>query len=356
MRIKKIYIDNYKIFQKFELDFTYNGKSQNLIVLAGINGSGKTTLLRDFIYHTFQKKVIFKNSYIDIELSDNTDNIQINTQTLKPTSHPDQNYRDSVLFPKFKTVRFYTAGGYDKRGAEESIIQFIDNLIYEKDKKSSEAYQAVQDILNEIFFGFDIQVEFKGINQEREILFKNSISEKIKIHELSGGEQELITKAFSLYLSGVKDSIILIDEPESSLHPNWQNRIAGIYQNFADKNNNQVIMATHSPHIVASVGKEKIRTLIKEGESVQVISDFSGSLGWRVDKVLLDIFRLSSLRSPIIENQLQGLKEQCYKNEFENPEFINKMQFMENLLGYNDIDLTLLRFEIAKRKKKNAKN
>jgi predicted ATP-binding protein involved in virulence len=49
MKLRKIHIDNYKLFNNFDLDLTHNGKSQNLIVIAGINGSGKTTLLKEVI-------------------------------------------------------------------------------------------------------------------------------------------------------------------------------------------------------------------------------------------------------------------------------------------------------------------
>ncbi|QTA93943.1 hypothetical protein [Desulfonema magnum] len=127
------------------------------------------------------------------------------------------------MFPKLKNVIFYEAGIPDTKTAKESIVRFIDSLIYEKDRKSSEAYSVTQDILNSVFQDFDLQIEFKEPDRTKEVSFRNTRAEKIKIEELSGGEQELITKAFSLYLAEVRDSIILTDEPESSPRPNWQN-------------------------------------------------------------------------------------------------------------------------------------
>ena len=53
MKIKKLVVKNYKVFDHLELDFTdKNGDVLDTIVLAGLNGSGKTTvleLLRDLI-------------------------------------------------------------------------------------------------------------------------------------------------------------------------------------------------------------------------------------------------------------------------------------------------------------------
>jgi len=61
----------------------------------------------------------------------------------------------------------------------------------------------------------------------------------------------------------LKDSVILIDEPELSLHPNWQNHILRVYKNIANQGNNQLIVATHSPQIISSTPNQSLRILIK---------------------------------------------------------------------------------------------
>jgi len=59
MKLRKIHIDNNNyLFNNFDLDLTHNGKSQNLIVIAGKNGSGKTTLLKEVIYQTLVNQSI----------------------------------------------------------------------------------------------------------------------------------------------------------------------------------------------------------------------------------------------------------------------------------------------------------
>jgi len=45
MKIRKLHIKNYKLFDNLELDFTdENGHTLDTIVLAGVNGSGKTRI------------------------------------------------------------------------------------------------------------------------------------------------------------------------------------------------------------------------------------------------------------------------------------------------------------------------
>ncbi|MDM8549755.1 AAA family ATPase [Desulfobacterales bacterium HSG2] len=331
MKIRKLHIKNCRIFQNVDLDLTDKDKTQNFIVIAGINGSGKTTLLKDVIYHTFQNVAMTANSLyhsddifddvlmeVEYEGKEAVRIFQIDMHTLK-SDFSEESIR--FLLPKFKNVIFYEAGIADNKTAKETFVRFVDSLIYEKGRRSNEAYSVIQDILHSVFQDFDLQIEFRGLDRDREVLFRNSLAEKIKIEDLSGGEQELITKAFSLYLADIRDSIILTDEPESSLHPNWQNRIARIYQNFADKNNNQVILATHSPHIVSSVPKEQIRVLAKEGNTVRVIRDFTGSYGWRADKVLLEIFRTEGLRTPSVEEKLNHLHKMVFADQYETDEF-----------------------------------
>ena len=357
MKIKKIYIKNHKIFKNFVLDFTHNGKALNLIVIAGINGSGKTTLLKDFIFNAFQNEVIFKDNYIEIEYIEKQHHkdFKINNESLRENTF--NSITHSYHPSKFKGILYLKAGFSDNITAKKGIVQFIDKLIYEEDKKSSEAYLITQNILNQIFNDFDLQIEFKGIDRNREPLFRNDVSEKIKIEELSNGEQELITKAFLMYLADIKDSIILVDEPESSLHPKWQARIVQIYQKMADKNNNQIIFATHSPHIVASVRKEQIRILVKEDNAIRVIDQFNGAYGWKVDRVLLEIFRTEGLRTPEIEKKLSELKNMIFNDRYKTDTFKNLQSELEKSIGFGDSDLALIRMEVAKRRKmKNEKN
>ncbi|WP_044415676.1 AAA family ATPase [Halarcobacter anaerophilus] len=61
---------------------------------------------------------------------------------------------------------------------------------------------------------------------------------------------------------------MLIDEPEISLHPSWQNMIFKIYYNFAIQNNCQVIIATHSANIIANTPHKYIKILYEEDNKI----------------------------------------------------------------------------------------
>ncbi len=359
MKIRKIHIQEYKIFKDFEIDLTSNGEPLNIIVVAGINGSGKTTLF-DFTYNFIEKEKYLEDkfNYIECEaLNVETNEIEFIEFRRYPEFEVEYDLDSKVFIPSYlNAVKYIKAYQNDTKNSKNVIIRYIDKLIYEEDLKSSQAYARVQKILNKIFEGFDLQVEFETLDKYRNVYFKSNTSKKIGLDDLSTGEKELITKAFSLYLANINNSLILIDEPESSLHPNWQNRILKIYEDFAKENNNQIIIATHSPHIIASAKKESLRLLVKRGDKIEVVSDFDGSYGYEVQRVLLEIMNLESLRIPGINEKIELLFDFVHKNQYNSNKFLNLQNELEELLGRNDKDLMMLRLEIARRKKENEKN
>lgn len=360
MKIRKIHIEDYKIFKDFDIDFTHSNQPLNIVILAGINGSGKSSLL-EFINDYFNGKkpaFIAGNKIIAEELDNESGKkIQVSFENvILPNSNTVFESEIKYSIPKNDSITFFKTYETDVSFARSVIIKFIDKLIFEKDVKSSLAFQKVQEILNGLFEGFELQIELSAVDKERNLFFRNNRNEKISISQLSKGEQELIAKAFTLYLTDVKEKIVLIDEPESSLHPNWQNRILKIYEDFALQNNNQIIIATHSPHIIASAKKESLRVLVNNSGRIEVISDFEGSFGYEVQRVLLEIMNLDSLRIPGITEKIELLFEMVHSNKCNSESFLELQSEMEKLLGRNDKDLMLLRLEVAKRKKLDEKN
>jgi predicted ATP-dependent endonuclease of OLD family len=67
---------------------------------------------------------------------------------------------------------------------------------------------------------------------------------------LSTGTQQILLTALPLYSLKPENSIILFDEPESSLYPDIQTQIIEFYTNLAKES--QFFFATHSPLIASS--------------------------------------------------------------------------------------------------------
>lgn len=67
--------------------------------------------------------------------------------------------------------------------------------------------------------------------------------------ELSSGEKQVIVLAASLLHRWRPGSLVLIDEPESHLHPTWQTRLWEMLTKWQKERGGQVIVATQSNHL-----------------------------------------------------------------------------------------------------------
>lgn len=92
------------------------------------------------------------------------------------------------------------------------------------------------------------------IEGEYHVVFEEG-GRRTMLAELSTGEKQIIFRgAFLLrQLNDLRGAVVLIDEPELSLHPRWQERIVGFYEEIvADEEGYpaQILLATHSPFVV----------------------------------------------------------------------------------------------------------
>lgn len=67
---------------------------------------------------------------------------------------------------------------------------------------------------------------------------------------LSSGEQHEVILNYELIFKTEENSVILMDEPEISLHMLWQKKFIDNLLDIAERNNLNIIVATHSPDIV----------------------------------------------------------------------------------------------------------
>lgn len=88
------------------------------------------------------------------------------------------------------------------------------------------------------------------VNREHGI-FVNARDGHIPLDKLSSGEQHQLVLFFELLFEIDENSLILIDEPELSLHVAWQKKFVGDLLSIIDLNKFDVILATHSPQLIS---------------------------------------------------------------------------------------------------------
>ncbi len=90
----------------------------------------------------------------------------------------------------------------------------------------------------------------------------------IQVNDLSTGEKVLMSLALSIYSTeekAARPDILLIDEPDAPLHPEFSNYlIQAIKESIVDKSGVRVIITTHSPTTVAMAPEESIYQMSRD--------------------------------------------------------------------------------------------
>ena len=404
MKIKNLYIKEFKGLRDISINFEKNDKPLDLVVLAGSNGSGKTRILESI-------KDYFE-SYIDIQAIKIINNLQIFFEkeekecidkigsekyfysALKYFSLNDkkENLNDSsylvikknlLILPKIIYVP--TEINFQKMNtASTTLVQeynfinivntnlikdipsyiatkMISAMLKNKNEKVGDVQKKVFDEINEIFEILDIDVKAEDISQDGKNMpiFENSSGDKFDINELSSGEKQLFLRTLAIKMLNPQNSIILIDEPELSLHPKWQQRIVDVYKKIGK--NNQIIIATHSPHILGSVRKENIMLLDKDDDGKIVVrtgDELYDSYGQPTERILEDIMGLKTTRNQEIFDKLEKIREMVNEDKYETDDFKKEYGDLKEILGTMDEDVMLIDMEIQIRRKglKNVKN
>ncbi|WP_292468740.1 AAA family ATPase [Methanolobus sp.] len=89
-----------------------------------------------------------------------------------------------------------------------------------------------------------------SVSKDKGFVIKTSNEREIQPRDLSSGEQHELVLYYELLFKIEPGSLILIDEPEISLHIGWQNEFLNDLMKVIDLAGFDVLIATHSPDII----------------------------------------------------------------------------------------------------------
>jgi len=133
---------------------------------------------------------------------------------------------------------------------ETSMARVLSIYAEDNDRKLS----SLTDLLRKIKL-FKELIDERFVTKDVIITKKNGIEVTYKGHNvpiegLSSGEQHQLVLFFELLFEIKENALILIDEPELSLHVAWQKKFVGDLMKIIDLNKFDVILATHSPQLI----------------------------------------------------------------------------------------------------------
>lgn len=88
------------------------------------------------------------------------------------------------------------------------------------------------------------------VDRERGFTASTSTGQRLELSSLSSGEQQEIVLAYGLLFREEPGTLILLDEPELSLHVSWQLDLIPDLLKIAQLANLEFLVATHSPQII----------------------------------------------------------------------------------------------------------
>lgn len=136
------------------------------------------------------------------------------------------------------------------------------------------------------------------------LLFSAESDRLVHLRDASSGELSLITSTLGIAASINDTSLILIDEPEISLHPEWQsNYLTQLVETFGTYEGCHFIAATHSPLVVSSTPATD-GIVVSLEHARDVISSEVDLTGRSTDEVLVEAFGIAGSDNLFIKQSL----------------------------------------------------
>ena len=125
-------------------------------------------------------------------------------------------------------------------------IRKINDIREELNKDKNTFSQIINNLFeNEDFPELNKILDF---DQNNHIIFKKSNEQTVRLDQISSGEKQVILILLTVLLQENKPTILLLDEPEISMHLKWQIQLIDYIQILNP--NLQLIVATHAPGII----------------------------------------------------------------------------------------------------------
>ncbi len=153
--------------------------------------------------------------------------------------------------------------------------------------------------------------------------------QQFSLAEFSSGQWHILSSLLFVSLAVEDDTLILVDEPENSLHPQWQREYLNLFAKaISSCQGVHVVVATHSPLVASSLPPEEaevIRLARTRFNNLVAKEVLAGPFGWTADDILEKVFGLRSTRSQLFAKDMDRALILFAKGDRKNPELIKKV-------------------------------
>lgn len=292
--------------------------STNFHVLIGRNGVGKTSCLKKIssLMQTYKNvkqeepmfskilHVVFSIFDIDDSYCSNSQSIIIGLPKLGKTEKQETATKISIKNKKELSDEFNQCLGTCSTGLrQERLLKILK------------------------FFEYDALFREIGIlDSINEYKYKNKNKTEKSFEQLSSGHSIILLTLFQLVEHVDNKTLILLDEPESHLHPPLLSAFIRAVSSLATMRNAVVICATHSPIVLQEVPRNCVWKLSRSGDTIKAERPNLETFGENVSTLTREIFGLDISETGYTTLLKEFVDQGLTKRDI--------MQKLNNQLGY----------------------
>lgn len=191
------------------------------------------------------KQITTRGNMSDDEIEDGLNLLKDKRDLLNKVGLLDTREEEDIQYHKY-------VDSTDRGGNRDVLKDVLQVYIHDSNEKLivydelAQKLKLLMDIINKRFLYKKL-----SISRQEGFIFTSTITDKlIPISGLSSGEQHELVLFYQLLFKTRENSILLIDEPEISLHVTWQNHFIDDLREVISLNRFPAIIATHSPDII----------------------------------------------------------------------------------------------------------
>jgi predicted ATPase len=185
------------------------------------------------------------------------------------------------------------SGKYEFVSPDQLAAQFVDSLrVCSQGSKQSQWRRAISSLYSDpIFKEYDVE----SIISEKGKLNKSLAAQLFE--DLSSGHKIVLLTITRLVQLVMEKSLVLLDEPESHLHPPLLSSFIRTLSTLMTEQNGIAIIATHSPVVLQEIPKSCTWILRRSGKVAKAKRPTCETFGENVGTLTHEVFGLEAMKS-----------------------------------------------------------
>lgn len=245
----------------------------------------------------------------------------------------DKDREYSNLSKQEKNEKIIQLYKFYKSKSSSSKIWYNYNIDFDNDSTSKDSFDELQYIYK--------LKQYDLVNSANVIFHKQEFN--ITSDDMSSGEFAMLSTVLSI--SAAADNphtLVLLDEPELSLHPNWQMTLIDNLDRALANQVCHMIIATHSHMLVSDLPmKRSSVTQLEKDEkgNINATAISECTYGWSAEEVLLKVFKTATDRNRYFGERIGRLLEKMGNNSIKPREVAEELKELQEISKHlSDID------------------